>query len=276
MNLKLAVAQTQSINSIDQNIQQILMLLKRIESQNVAAVFFPENCLFFRLQEGESIPFLNLASPEFNPLIAWAKKNVCALHLGSVPLEISGGRFSSSVLIDSAGQLTANYQKMHLFDIQLENHKPIRESDLFSQGQQPGIFKLGDFSFGQTICYDVRFSELFNFYAQKQVDALLVPSAFLVPTGKVHWDVLLKARAIESQSYLIAAAQGGVHKVSGQTGQRETFGNSLVISPWGESIVHLQDELSIASFEISKEAIAKVRKGIPMHNHRNRFFEKGN
>jgi predicted amidohydrolase len=157
---------------------------------------------------------------------------------------------------------------MHLFDIQLEGQKAIRESDAFRHGQKPSVLEVDGWRIGETICYDVRFAELFSQYARKEVDVILVPAAFLVKTGEAHWHILLRARAIESQAYVIASAQGGTHKgIKG--GVRETFGHSLVIDPWGGIQAEVTNNGPGFSISIlSRERIMKVRGQIPMKDHR--------
>jgi predicted amidohydrolase len=121
---------------------------------------------------------------------------------------------------------------------------------------------------GLSICYDLRFSELYNFYARKNVDLILIPAAFLVPTGKMHWNILIKARAIESQCFVAAAAQSGGHKNS-RGDRRETFGNSLVIDPWGAEMLCLGDKGSrVGVVVLNPDKIEVARRQIPMSKHR--------
>ena len=128
-----------------------------------------------------------------------------------------------------------SYEKIHLFDIELDGLSPVRETDLFKHGKFPSVFKVRGWEIGQAICYDLRFAELFLEYAKQGVDLVLVPAAFLVETGRAHWEVLLRARAIESQCYIVAAAQAGKH-LGCQGGHRMTYGHSLAIDPWGTVI----------------------------------------
>lgn len=132
------------------------------------------------------------------------------------------------------------YQKIHLFDIKLEGQEAFRESDEFANGTLPAIIDVKGFKIGLSICDDVRFSELYHQYHRHQVDVITVPSAFLVTTGLAHWHTLLRGRAIEGQCYVVAPAQTGVHtSAHGKAGQRETFGHSLAVNPWGEILVEV-------------------------------------
>lgn len=264
--LKIALTQITSVDDINENLNTILSLLKKLSPGEVSAVFFPENCLYMRLQEGEKINGLDLKHEAFRVLTEWAIGHKTGIHLGSVPVTENGTLFNGSVWINQSGKVEVTYRKIHLFDIHLENQKPIKESDVFKHGGSPQILALENWKLGQTICYDLRFSELFHYYARQHVDAILVPSAFLVKTGQAHWEVLMRARAIESQCYVIASAQGGLHK--SPRGQRETYGHSVVIDPWGVVVAELTDSPEIRVVELQKDRIRQVRTQIPMKDHR--------
>jgi predicted amidohydrolase len=267
--LVVAVAQMTSIDDVDSNLMQIEALIEQAFAQaKPRLVCFPENCLYMRIVEGEKIEGFALDHPVFKRLSELAKNHDTHLHLGSIPLFLEGHLYNSSVLILPTGEIRPTYQKMHLFDIQLEGQKPIRESDVFRHGQRPNIIDVDGWKIGETICYDIRFAELFSNYARKEVDVILVPSAFLVKTGEAHWEILLRARAIESQSYLLASAQGGTHS-SVRSGARETYGHSLIIDPWGEVQGQVQKRSpGVAITKLSKERLENVRRQIPMKFHR--------
>ena len=266
--LKVIVLQMQSLDDVQANLQQIQNLLQDVPPQQTSAlVCLPENALYFRIVEGEKIPGLQTTDPCFLELRKLAQQKNLVFHIGSVPLIRDEKLVNSSVLIWPMGQIEASYQKIHLFDIELEGQAPIRESDVFDPGEGPKIFQVGDWKWGQTICYDLRFAELFSLYAEEQVDALLVPSAFLTKTGEAHWHVLLRARAIETQCFVVAAAQAGVHQTS--RGKRETFGHSLVVDPWGRILAEASgDQPEKIEIELDLEQINKVRRQIPMASHR--------
>jgi predicted amidohydrolase len=197
------------------------------------------------------------------------------VHLGSIPLseKKSSATFEKktncSVAVSSDGRRDFSYRKVHLFDVDVQGHNPVRESDAFQSGDQLVVWSLNGFKIGLSICYDIRFSELFSVYAEAQVDLILVPSAFLVPTGRAHWHTLLKARAIENQCFVAAAAQSGVH-----SGGRETFGHSLVVDPWGHVVLDAGSQSGPVLFNVSleRQLVSKVRKQIPMNSHRKAFF----
>lgn len=267
--LVVAVVQMTSVDDIEANLQQIRHLVQDIFKENKPRLLsFPENCLYLRVVEGEKIEGLSLAHPAFHFLSQIAQQYDAYLHLGSVPLIHEGDLFNSSILITPEGQVLPTYQKLHLFDIQLEGQKPIRESDVFRHGKKPNVIEVDGWRVGETICYDVRFAELFSRYAQEEVDLILVPAAFLVKTGEAHWEILLRARAIESQAFVIASAQAGTHV--GKNGKtRETYGHSLIVDPWGGVLGQVHENApGFCVLTLSRGRIEKVRQQIPMKSHR--------
>jgi deaminated glutathione amidase len=267
--LQVAVCQMTSIDSTEKNFEQIKELLRQIpKGHALDLICFPENSLYMRIKEGEKIQGMKLSDPVFHQLSQLAKEMRTYLHFGSLPLRIDGHLRNASVSIRPDGEVTPTYYKIHLFDIDLEGQPKVKESDIYKHGEEPQIIQHCDWHIGQTICYDLRFSELFSYYAQHSVELILVPSSFLVTTGQVHWEILLRARAIESQAYVIAAAQAGRH-VGLDGSVRETYGHSLVIDPWGHIIKEgspAGPELLLAELDLQK--VALVRRQIPMRSHR--------
>lgn|SRR6185312_10309281 len=256
-----------SVDDVEKNFLQCEKAIIEAAAQSAKIIFFPENCLFMRIKEGEKILGLSVADPVFQKLSDLSKKHKIALHLGSVPLR-EDEKLSNATIFIEDGKLKLTYRKIHLFDIELEGQKPIRESDVFHQGARPEILEFEGWKLGQSICYDLRFSELYQAYAKAQVDAILVPSAFLVPTGQAHWEILLRARAIESQAFVIAAAQAGNH-VGVRGGQRSTYGHSLVVDPWGRKLVEgSADKAEVLFVELDKTLIDSTRSQMPMRSHR--------
>ncbi len=261
-DLSIAIAQMKSSDQWEENLDQIFSLLQDVRPPTTC-VFFPENSIYFRLQENAEVAAFELDHPAFAKLSEWSTLNKICLHLGSVPLLTSKTPRelqSASIFIQPGQKPEHTYSKIHLFDIDLEGQKPIYESKIFKSGKGPGIIKVNDFQLGQTICYDLRFAELFSYYAKHQVDAVLVPAAFLKKTGEAHWEVLVRARAIESQCYIIAAAQAGV---------RETYGRAMVVDPWGNIVAEATSlQPQILHAVLSRDLIQKVRRQMPVHSHR--------
>ncbi|MBK7890458.1 MAG: carbon-nitrogen hydrolase family protein [Bdellovibrionales bacterium] len=284
--LKVAVIQLTSSNEIRENETLIVEALKRIEGAGVELVVFPENVWFMRLAEGEGFPdFGSLSSAAFRETLqAWVNANGTAVVLGSVPLgrEVGGKPYAATVVFTPGEPWSVPYTKVHLFDVDVAGHRPVRESDHLKPGEGPAVWIYKGWRFGCAICYDVRFSELFSQYAAAGVDALFLPSAFLVPTGRQHWEILVRARAIESQAYMLAPAQSGDHgdrsAVAGavavttpMAAPRKTYGRSMIVDPWGRVLAAASAEKSgveVLIAELGKEEIAKVRTQIPMKAHR--------
>tara|TARA_B110001454_G_C12723310_1_gene436574 strand:- start:59095 stop:59949 length:855 start_codon:yes stop_codon:yes gene_type:complete len=266
--LKIGLAQLNSNDDLNRNVDQIIGLLEQVQ-EGVDIVFFPENSLFFRVRENDTVNYLTLDSAEFEKIAGVCAKKNLHVHLGSVPLMDRGSPSNSSILITPAQKIVPSYKKIHLFDIQLNQEKAIRESDCFRRGESPAIFSLKGWRFGQTICYDIRFSELYRYYNSMKVDVILIPAAFLKKTGIAHWHTLNRARAIESQSYVVSSAQMGPHHSKhGEQHIRETFGHALCVSPWGEILADLEHVPTISVIELDKAQIENVKKQIPMDNHR--------
>lgn len=266
--LHVALVQMTSIDDVETNASQMLEQLEKIHpSSKVRLACFPENCLYMRTREGEAILPVDFKHPGFQKLAAYAVEKKMYLHLGAIPVKIGDHMYNGSVLITDQGEILPTYQKMHLFDIQLAGQKPIRESDVYRHGEKPNILEIDGWKIGESICYDLRFSELYSSYARSEVDMILIPAAFLVKTGEAHWDVLVRARAIESQAYVLAAAQGGTH-IGKNGGVRETYGNTLAVDPWGQVMARAEASPNLLIVTLSKERIENVRRQIPMKSHR--------
>jgi predicted amidohydrolase len=187
------------------------------------------------------------------------------VHLGSLALKGEKGKLvNRGFVIDAQGAIRARYDKIHLFDVDLPTGESWRESALYDAGQEAVVVPdtpVG--KLGLTICYDLRFPELFQRLSDAGADVVSVPAAFTVPTGRAHWQVLLRARAIEAELFVVAAAQGGHHEDG-----RDTYGHSLVADPWGELLLEMDNEPGLAFAEIDLARIADVRSRIPVHQHR--------
>ncbi|MES2768814.1 MAG: nitrilase-related carbon-nitrogen hydrolase [Bdellovibrionota bacterium] len=264
--LHVIICQLTSTNSIDNNDKQIKKLLNSIPNlENVNIISFPENCFFMRMKEGEAVQYLTLDNDIFQFYKEFAKKNNLLIHFGATPLQMGDHKYNATVVVMPDGSIESPYQKIHLFDIQLENQKPVRESDAFTKGSRPKLISYLGWNLAFTVCYDLRFSELFLYYQLKGADVVFIPSAFLVETGRMHWEILNRARAIEGQYFVVSAAQGGTHSET-----RKTFGNSIAVDPWGNVIAQQKDDSkpSFIAVKLIKEVLDKVRKQIPMKDHR--------
>jgi len=187
------------------------------------------------------------------------------VHLGSLALKGDGDKLvNRGFVIDDRGDIRARYDKIHLFDVDLPTGESWRESAMYEAGANAVIVPetpVG--TLGLTICYDLRFPQLFQRLSEAGAEVIAVPAAFTVPTGKAHWQVLMRARAIESELFIVAAAQAGHHEDG-----RDTYGHSLVADPWGELLIEMGSEPGLGFAEIDLGRIAEVRGRIPVHQHR--------
>ncbi len=269
--LNIALAQMTSVDSVEVNLKQIMQMVLEAsvqpEETRPRVIFFPENSLYFRIKSDEKLPQVVLNSTEFKVLERLSNETNIHLHLTSTIYD-SGKNWNGSVLVSPQVGAKIIYRKIHLFDITLTGDKSIRESDAFTHGGEVTQFDIEGFKFGSSVCYDIRFSELYHKHALAHVDVIVVPAAFLVKTGMVHWEILLRARAIESQCYVVAPAQWGVHtSINGQL-TRETFGHSMLVGPWGQSLEQKKDGIGLIYARLDKDENSKVRTQIPMRDHR--------
>jgi predicted amidohydrolase len=187
------------------------------------------------------------------------------VHLGSVALTGGeGGRFlNRAFVIDDTGAIRARYDKIHLFDVDLPTGERWRESDAYAPGTRAVAVETPWGRLGLSICYDMRFPDLYRALSDAGATILSVPAAFTVPTGKAHWHVLLRARAIEAGAFVIAAAQTGRHEDG-----RETYGHSLAIDPWGEVLLDMGDSAALGFVDLDLARVADVRGRVPALAHR--------
>ena len=262
-NLKIAVAQMTSVDQLSTNLQRVIAFYSEAVDAQADLIVFPENTLYFRIRSGSQVE--RFSWEDLNELQSKVAESSTAILL-TTPIESESGKFTNStILFEPGAKPRVVYSKVHLFDVDVVGAPPVRESDYFESGVGPQVLDFHGWKIGLSICYDVRFSELYLPYAQT-ADLILVPSAFLVPTGEAHWHTLLRARAIEAQAYLAAPAQTGEHISGDQT--RRTFGHSLVVDPWGRVLVDMDKKLGLSVVDLSRETITKVRQQIPMKLHR--------
>jgi predicted amidohydrolase len=211
----------------------------------------------------------NLSEPDDDRVLAEAREaaaeNRIWLHIGSLAVLTDSGKVANrSFIIDREGTIRATYDKLHLFDVDLPTGESWRESNVYSAGS--GVVLVNGTPVGKlglTICYDLRFPGLFARLAESDADVIAVPAAFTVPTGKAHWHVLLRARAIEAGLFVVAAAQVGRHEDG-----RQTYGHSLVVDPWGDVLLDMGEESGVGFADIDLKRISDVRSRIPALNHR--------
>ncbi|MGO9133128.1 MAG: carbon-nitrogen hydrolase family protein [Methylovirgula sp.] len=209
--------------------------------------------------------------PASSALKALAKKHGIFIHAGSMLEKIDGEEriHNTTVVFDRAGEEIARYRKIHMFDITAPDGTQYQESASFKPGDAVVTYQCEDMTVGCSICYDLRFPNLFQALAEKGAEMIALPSAFTLQTGKDHWEVLCRARAIETEVFFAAPAQCGTHMVGNET--RATYGHSLVVDPWGHVVAKASDGVGVVSARIEPKLVAKVRAQIPVAQHKVRL-----
>lgn len=263
------IALFQSTTGIDPdaNARALLDAIEQAAAGGAEMLFTPEMSGLLDRDSARAAKVLRL--PDKDQVLA-AVRDAAAryriwLHVGSLAVLTNGGKVANrGFVIDREGEVRATYDKLHLFDVDLPTGESWRESNVYSAGK--GVVLVNGTPVGKlglTICYDLRFPGLFARLAESDADVIAVPAAFTVPTGKAHWHVLLRARAIEAGLFVVAAAQVGHHEDG-----RMTFGHSLVVDPWGEVLLDMAEEQGVAFADIDLKRISDVRARIPALNHR--------
>jgi len=264
--IKLAAIQLVSGPDIDQNIAVISEQLSELRSaypqQQILAVL-PECCLVF----GTSDDVVNAKAEVIGhgemqqALIALAQQFEIYLVAGTIALKAPDGRnYAASLFISPNGEVLGQYNKIHLFDVQVSDGiGSYRESDATHPGNDIMVIDTPIGKIGMAVCYDLRFSALFRAMNAMQADIMVLPSAFTKQTGQAHWEILLRARAIENQCYFIGANQGGTH-----ANGRETWGQSMIVNPWGEIAAQVANGVGVACCDYQQEMAPEIRKKMPL------------
>ena len=269
MAFNLSAIQMISEKQADLNLTNLKRLLAELSPEIGQLVLLPENALSFASKESYLHLAENLGDGYYQSQLAnLAKQYQCYLVCGSFPIKSAQKNkiYTSSLVFSPLGELISHYHKLHLFDAQVADSRGLyKESDTFIAGQQIQLFdcvnETQSVKVGLTICYDLRFPSLFQTLRAQGADIILLPAAFTQVTGKAHWQPLLQARAIENQCYIIAANQGGDN----------TYGHSMIISPWGEILQQLKHEEGSIQCPFDNLLVQKIRQDMPVIAH-NRFI----
>ena len=272
VTLPVACVQLCSGTDIAANLRLATEFIREARADGARYVLTPENTAIMeedkeRLRHVVSTMKEDVAVRHFSEV---ARKYELFLHIGSLALRtgVPGEKrlVNRSILFDPSGKVVAWYDKIHLFDVELAEGERYRESDYIRPGEQAVVSNVTGVRLGFSICYDVRFPALYRALAHAGAQMLAIPAAFTVPTGRAHWHVLTRARAIENGAYVVAAAQGGLHE-SG----RMTFGHSLIVSPWGEVLAEAREEPGVIRAVVDTGEVAQVRRRIPVLRHERHF-----
>ncbi len=267
-NLQIASIQMVSTPVLQENLNTAARLIKAAAAKGAQLAVLPEYFCLMGLKDTDKVrareAYRN--GPIQERLSAIAKENGIYLVAGTIPLEAGDPQkvLNTMLVFNPQGETIARYDKIHLFGFQTETER-YQESETIEAGDEPGLLKIHvgaqEWIFGLSICYDLRFPELYR--GLGQVDCHIIPAAFTYTTGKDHWEILLRARAIENQCYVLASAQGGTH-----LNQRRTWGHSMLIDPWGDVLANLPEGEGFISGVLCKDKVNEVRSKLPALTHR--------
>ncbi|AKS47690.1 Predicted amidohydrolase [Octadecabacter temperatus] len=268
--MKAAVLQITSSDNPAENLELVERMIADAAAQGATLVCTPEvtNCVSMNRAHQSKVLNHQDEDPTLKGLRESAREHGVWLSIGSLALQGGAdGRFvNRSFLINPSGEIAATYDKIHMFDVQVSETETYAESSGYAPGSRAVLADMGDAKIGLTICYDLRFPHLHRTLAKAGADIILAPSAFSAVTGAAHWETLLRARAIETGCFVIAAAQTGTH--STQSGKsRQTYGHSLVVSPWGEVLADAGSASGITLVDFDFNEVSKARKRIPALTH---------
>jgi predicted amidohydrolase len=268
-NFKIALLQSNSGNTLSENLNWVKTQCEEISHKSVDCIFMPENIAM--MEWGREAILAKSFSESQHPALDFFKSLAQTygfwVHCGTLTIRLDNGKLANrTYIMNPQGQITDFYDKIHMFDVDLGHGEVYQESANFCAGDRSVIAKLPWGKLGLTICYDLRFPHLFRRLAQQGACYFAVPAAFTKTTGIAHWQVLLRARALETGSYIFAPAQTGSH-----AGGRETYGHSMIIDPWGSVMADAGSKPGWIMAEINPEAVTSVRQKIPSLNHDRSF-----
>lgn len=265
---RVAVIQMNSGDAVADNLEQARVLIEQAAAAGAVLAVLPENCAFMGAKERDKLA--HAEADGSGPIQQFFAGLAARLRLwllpGTVPIRADADHvYAASCLYNASGERVARYDKIHLFDVDVGEGERYRESHSIAAGApQPCVADTPVGRMGLSVCYDLRFPELFRAQAAAGATLLNVPAAFTARTGAAHWHTLLKARAVENQCFVLAAGQGGPHP-----GGRSTYGHSLIIDPWGETLAEVAgDQPGIAVAELDPKRLRSVRESFPALRHR--------
>lgn len=262
--VKAACIQMTSGPDIKQNLAEAERFIRKASNAGAKLIATPENTCQVRHPANQMLE--NAPTQDDHPGIplfsSLAKELDIWILIGSMTVKTGSKLANRSFLFAPDGTIKSQYDKIHLFDVVLTTGDEYRESDIVTPGDKPVIAQTPWGGVGMTICYDVRFAYLYRRLAQQGASILSVPAAFTVPTGKAHWEILLRARAIETGSYILAPAQIGEHENG-----RKTWGHSMIVNPWGEIVTEKEEGTGIITANLNMAIVKRARQSIPALQH---------
>ena len=264
--MRVALVQMTSTDRLSENLESARRAINEAAERGAEFIALPENFAFLR-REGNPIPCAQSLDGEIVESVReLASRHRVPILAGTFAEIIEGDQrvYNTSALISATGQIVAVYRKIHLFDVDLgKNGGVFRESAFTVPGEEVVVAETTFGKVGLSVCYDVRFPELYREMATRGADWITVPSAFAPETGRAHWEVLLRARAIENQAFVLAPAQCGRHSPD-----RASHGHSLIVDPWGRILATAGDEPTIVVADCEPDELERVRASLPALRHR--------
>ncbi|MCF7646299.1 carbon-nitrogen hydrolase family protein [Bacillus subtilis] len=260
--VKVAAVQMRSDGDMSANITALERMVGEAAAQGAQYVQTPENTGI--IQNDRALYRASLHAEQDDPVVKaaglLAKRYGIYLHIGSTPIKLDNGLIANRAFVFAPdGSKITTYDKIHMFDVDLDNGESWRESDTISAGDRAVVAELPFMKLGLAICYDIRFPQLFQAQANAGANVISAPAAFTRQTGEAHWHILQRARAIENGAFLISAAQGGLHN-----GNRQTYGHSIIVSPWGKVLAEADhDDPAVIYAEIDVADSTAARNKIP-------------
>jgi len=267
--LRVGVVQMSSQDDVATNLAHAVDLIDRAAAEGAKVVLLPENFAYMGTDDGKRSIAEQLDGDARGPILkalADAARRVGVYIIAGGMPERSGDAerpHNTCAVVGPGGAVVARYRKVHLFDVEVGDGQRYRESASTAAGSEAVAVSILGMKVGLSVCYDLRFPELYRKLADLGSDLVVVPAAFTLATGKDHWHVLLRARAIESQAYVVAAAQCGTHPHG-----RRTYGKSLIVDPWGDVIAQCSDGEGVAVATVDRRRIERIRASLPSLRHR--------
>jgi len=271
--IRAACVQLRCGDDVAENVQSAVTLIREAHKAGAQFIASPENTNLMAADGGAKLEktFAEKDDSALPQFCAVAEELGIWLLIGSLGIKVSEGKTANrSYLIGPNGRVSARYDKIHLFDVNLPSGETYRESNTVAPGAEAVVASLPWGRLGLSVCYDLRFPQLYRTLAKNGAEILTVPSAFTETTGKAHWHVLLRARAIENGCFVVAPAQGGTH-----ANGRKTYGHSLIIGPWGDILAEAGTDPGIVTAELDLAEIAAVRARLPSLQHDRPFSAPG-
>lgn len=263
--LRVATLQMRSGTNPDENLAVALGLLDHAAAAGAEVAVLPEFWDYMGPDDGARESATTIPGPMTDALAAKAREHRISVYGGSIHERTGDDSrlYNTTVLIDPNGQITASYRKIHLFDVSFAGQFAHQESAAIRPGTEIVTGYIGDIPIGFSTCYDLRFPELFRILALRGAEVIFLPAAFTLHTGKDHWEILLRARAIENQCFMVAAAQYGKHP-----GGAVTYGRAMILDPWGLILTQVPDGTGIAVADLDFTTLERIRSELPSLRNR--------